>query len=95
MKIHAPTPIINLNAEVAGLKPTVKEYCVTYYAGEVRPADGLFPKYDHYQSSVNYAYTHSVFFPQFLGNHASLLAEIVTWRKDFGRKISTTQISKH
>ena len=48
VKIHAPNPIINLNAEVAGLKPTVKEYCVTYYAGEVRPADGLFPKYDHF-----------------------------------------------
>ena len=51
VKIHAPNPIINLNAEVAGLKPTVKEYCVTYYAGEVRPADGLFPKYDHFYFS--------------------------------------------
>ena len=52
VKIHAPNPIINLNAEVAGLKPTVKEYCVTYYAGEVRPADGLFPKYDHFYFSL-------------------------------------------
>ena len=32
IKIHAPTEVINRNAEIAGLKPAVREYGVTFYS---------------------------------------------------------------
>ena len=44
VKIHAPLEVINLNAEVAGLKPTVREYRVTYCVHE---GHGLYPKSSH------------------------------------------------
>ena len=42
VKIHAPVDIINLNAEIAGLKPTVREYGVTYYNGSATGLQGLY-----------------------------------------------------